>query len=156
MVLNLKTRKRLPRWPTRSCRKRIGPGDASLIQSATSITTGKQKGRLRKMQVISRTRFHWGMAGQQVPVPVSVETVPAFGEGASAFACEAGSRQTRRWEADSSANGPEGSVLASTVCIVVQLGSQKSRHFEPVKVISDRDSGQLRDINRPIENDQSC
>jgi hypothetical protein len=61
MVLNLKILKRLPRKPTRSCKKRIGPGEASLIHIASKIKIGSQKGMLIKINAVSKMRFHSGM-----------------------------------------------------------------------------------------------
>src|SRR5258708_39962448 len=53
--------KRLPRYPTRSCRKKIGPGEAILIHRVIKITMGNQRGKLSKMQITSSTRFQRGL-----------------------------------------------------------------------------------------------
>src|SRR2546423_656532 len=44
----------------RSCLKKTGPGETSLITSAISKHNGNQTGALKTMQVISRTRFQSG------------------------------------------------------------------------------------------------
>jgi hypothetical protein len=54
------------------------------------------------------------------------------------------SQLTRRLEAESSTKETAGSELASTVCILVGLGSKEWRQIEPVKEISDRDKRVFR------------
>jgi hypothetical protein len=49
-----------PRKPTRSCRKKIGPGETILIHTMTQIMSGNQIGRLSKTQVMSRGYFQKG------------------------------------------------------------------------------------------------
>jgi hypothetical protein len=68
----------------RSCRKKTGPGETSLIHNARNSTTGNHKGRLSKIQVRSRMVFQVRILEPvAVASPVSnnwLLTVPLLGQ----------------------------------------------------------------------------
>src|ERR1700693_673520 len=137
MVLNLRIMKRLARYPTRSCRKKIGPGDTSLIHIARKNMRGSQKGRVSKMQAMSRTRFQDGTSEEDIAAfPLSKRVVRLLSGEAGVSSKETGplpncengvcasfatkeSWQTRPLEAERSTNETEGPELSSTVCILL-------------------------------------
>jgi hypothetical protein len=160
MVLNLKMMKRLPRYPIRSCRKKIGPGEAILIQRVTTIKTGNQKGRLSTIQRKSRIRFQKGL-------PATLEVVSSGGDCGTFSAAEDDGSQcdvplgNRSAKAIASSGVTEsqdirglrentfrptaGSGLVSILCISrSKTGGRTPAGFES----NDPDFGQLRKIRR--------
>lgn len=47
----------LPARPTRSCRKKIGPGEASRVTIVSKIISGNQIGNASRMHVMSKANF---------------------------------------------------------------------------------------------------
>src|SRR6266487_1747313 len=66
-------KKCLPPKPMRSCREKIGPGEAIRVTSMRKIISGSQTGSESRMQVISRPDFQLGL--RMLPFVVRIDMV---------------------------------------------------------------------------------